>query len=105
MNQSSIAAENTDELAVRARNKITRRLMPFLICLFIVAFIDRVNLGYAALEMTKDLSFNPEIFGFGAGIFSSDIFFSRFPEHFWLKLGAHENGWRESLFRGEFSPC
>ena len=79
MNQSSIAAENTDELAVRARNKITRRLMPFLICLFIVAFIDRVNLGYAALEMTKDLSFNPEIFGFGAGIFFFGYFLFEIP--------------------------
>lgn len=70
---------NDDELAVRTRNRITRRLMPFLICLFIVAFIDRVNLGYAALEMTKELNFNAEILGFGAGIFFFGYFLFEIP--------------------------
>ena len=53
--------------------------MPFLICLFIVAFIDRVNVGYAALEMTKELNFTPEIFGFGAGIFFFGYFLFEIP--------------------------
>ncbi len=53
--------------------------MPFLICLFIIAFIDRVNLGYAGLEMTKDLNFNPEVFGFGAGIFFFGYFLFEIP--------------------------
>jgi ACS family tartrate transporter-like MFS transporter len=63
----------------RVRSKITRRLMPFLICLFIVAFIDRVNVGYAALEMTRELNFTPEIFGFGAGIFFFGYFLFEIP--------------------------
>ncbi len=53
--------------------------MPFLICLFIVAFIDRVNVGYANLEMTKGLGFNSEIFGFGAGIFFFGYFLFEIP--------------------------
>lgn len=73
------AAGAADELALRTRSKITRRLMPFLICLFIVAFIDRVNLGYAALEMTQELNFNPEILGFGAGIFFFGYFLFEIP--------------------------
>jgi len=43
--------------------------MPFVFLLYIVAFLDRVNVGYAALQMTKDLGFSAEVFGFGAGIF------------------------------------
>jgi D-galactonate transporter len=43
--------------------------MPFLFILYIVAYLDRVNVSYAGLEMTKELGFSNEIFGFGAGIF------------------------------------
>lgn len=43
--------------------------MPFLLVLYFVAYLDRVNLGYAGLEMTRELGFSNEIFGFGAGIF------------------------------------
>ncbi len=45
------------------------RILPFVFLLYIIAFLDRVNIGYAALEMTKDLGFTPEVYGFGAGIF------------------------------------
>jgi ACS family tartrate transporter-like MFS transporter len=68
-----------DAVAERARRRITRRLMLFLICLFVVAFLDRVNVGYAALEMTKDLGFNTEVFGFGAGIFFVGYFLLEIP--------------------------
>lgn len=67
------------ETAVRTRAKITRRIMPFLICLFIVAFIDRVNVGYANLEMSRDLGFTSEIFGFGAGVFFFGYFLFEIP--------------------------
>lgn len=43
--------------------------MPFLFVLYITAFIDRVNVGFAGLQMTKELGFSNEVFGFGAGIF------------------------------------
>lgn len=66
-------------IAATARRRITRRLMPFLICLFIVAFIDRVNVGYAALEMTSDLGFDPQVLGFGAGIFFIGYFLLEIP--------------------------
>ncbi|MDT5120902.1 MAG: transporter, family, tartrate transporter [Acidobacteriota bacterium] len=67
------------KVAERARRRITRRLMPFLICLFMVAFLDRVNVGYAALEMSKDLNFNTEVLGFGAGIFFVGYFILEIP--------------------------
>src|SRR5260370_19759187 len=58
-----------DPAANRTKRKITRRLLPFLFLLYITAFIDRVNVGFAGLEMTRELHFSNEVFGFGAGIF------------------------------------
>src|SRR5216683_2380184 len=49
--------------------KVARRLIPLMVALYTVAFLDRVNLSFAALTMNKDLSFTPEIYGWGAGIF------------------------------------
>src|SRR5438876_4044511 len=58
-----------DGLAAGARRKISRRLIPFLFLLYVTAYIDRVNVSFAGLEMTRELHFSNEVFGFGAGIF------------------------------------
>lgn len=79
MNPMTTSNKTVREIENRARRRITRRLMPFLICLFIVAFIDRVNVGYAALEMTKDLGFGSKTLGFGAGIFFWGYFLFEIP--------------------------
>lgn len=71
--------KTASNLESRTKSKITKRLMPFLILLFIMAYIDRVNVGYANLEMSKDLGFTPEIFGFGAGIFFIGYFLLEIP--------------------------
>jgi MFS transporter, ACS family, tartrate transporter len=52
-----------------ARRRIARRLLPFLWLLYVIAFLDRVNVAYAALEMSHDLRFSDRVFGTGAGIF------------------------------------
>lgn len=52
-----------------ARRRIALRLLPFLWLLYVVAFLDRVNVAYAALEMSHDLRFSDRVFGLGAGIF------------------------------------
>ena len=49
--------------------RISRRIVPFFLLLYIVNFLDRVNVGFAALQMNQDLGFGPEVYGFGAGIF------------------------------------
>jgi ACS family tartrate transporter-like MFS transporter len=49
--------------------KAAWRLIPFMILLYIVNYIDRVNVGFAALTMNKDLAFSPAVYGFGAGAF------------------------------------
>jgi len=67
------------EIAERTRRKITRRLVPFLFLLYIISYLDRVNLGYAALDMMRELKFSNEIFGFGAGIFFVGYFLIEIP--------------------------
>jgi ACS family tartrate transporter-like MFS transporter len=60
---------STNEIGLSARRRIARRLLPFLFTLFVIAFLDRVNVSYAALEMSHDLGFSNRVFGFGSGIF------------------------------------
>lgn len=67
------------DVARRARSRIARRLIPYLFLLYIIAFLDRVNVGFAALQMTGDLGFTPEVYGFGAGIFFIGYFFFEIP--------------------------
>ena len=49
--------------------KIFLRLIPLLITLYIISYIDRVNVGFAALTMNKDIGLSPAVYGWGAGIF------------------------------------
>jgi ACS family tartrate transporter-like MFS transporter len=56
-------------LPVTAPRKIARRLLPFLCLVYMTSHIDRANVGFAGLNMTGELHFSNEVFGFGAGIF------------------------------------
>ncbi len=58
-----------ENLALRTRRKITRRVLPFLFVLYVFSFLDRVNVGFAGLDMTRELGFSNAVFGFGSGIF------------------------------------
>jgi MFS transporter, ACS family, tartrate transporter len=49
--------------------KVARRLIPFLAVCYFASYLDRVNLSFAATEMTRDLYFSPQVYGWGAGIF------------------------------------
>src|SRR5438067_8960485 len=69
----------TAPIAELACRRITRRLMPYLFALYVIAYLDRVNVGYAALEMTHALNFAPEVYGFGAGIFFLGYFLLEIP--------------------------
>src|SRR5713101_9636230 len=66
-------------VADRTRRRIMRRIMPYLFLLFIIAYLDRVNVGYAALQMKGDLGFTNDILGFGAGIFFIGYFLLEIP--------------------------
>ena len=49
--------------------KVSLRLIPFMLILYVVSYLDRINVSFAALQMNQDLGFSDEAFGFGAGIF------------------------------------
>ena len=72
--------ESLNPIADRTRRRITLRLAPFLFILYVFNYWDRVNVSYAALEMTGDLGFSNAVFGFGAGIFFIGYFLLQIPQ-------------------------
>ena len=62
------AASQLEASTIRA---ISWRLIPFLVLAYFLSYLDRVNLGFAALTMNKELNFSPMVFSWGAGIFFS----------------------------------
>ena len=73
----------------RVMRKITLRIVPFIMLLYFIAFLDRVNIGFAALTMNAELGFSPAVFGFGAGIFFLGYFLFEVPSNLILhKVGA-----------------
>lgn len=67
------------DLAATVRSKVDRRLMPFLFVLYIIAYMDRVNVGFAGLRMTQELGFSDAVFGFGGGVFFLGYFLLEIP--------------------------
>jgi MFS transporter, ACS family, tartrate transporter len=77
------------ELENRVMRKVAFRIVPFIMLLYFVAYIDRVNIGFAGLTMNPDLGFSPAVFGLGAGIFFWGYFLFEIPSNIILdKVGA-----------------
>ena len=73
----------------RLDRKVSRRVIPLMMVLYLFAFLDRVNIGFAALTMNKDLGFTPYIYGWGAGIFFLGYILFEVPSNVVLaKVGA-----------------
>src|SRR6476620_11849207 len=69
--------------------KVAYRLIPFLFLCYIIAFLDRVNVGFAKLQMAGDLGYSDAVYGFGAGIFFIGYFIFEVPSNVILeKVGA-----------------
>src|SRR5215203_5152692 len=69
--------------------KVFLRLMPVLFISYILAYIDRINIGFAALTMNADLGLSPYIYGLGAGVFFLGYFIFEIPSNLMLeKTGA-----------------
>src|SRR3974390_95301 len=67
------------DVAHRARHRTARRILPYLFILYVIAFLDRMNIGAAALQMPHDLGFNEGVVGLGAGIFFLGYFVLEIP--------------------------
>src|SRR5215475_13124568 len=84
-----LAAARSANIASVTLRKVTRRLIPFLFLLYIVAWLDRVNVGFAALQMNSDLGFSSTAFGFGSGVFFLGYCLLEVPSNLLLhRLGA-----------------
>ena len=57
------------DIAEQTRRRVAWRLMPFIFLLYIVSYLDRVNVGFAALQMRRELGLSGAVFGIGGGIF------------------------------------
>jgi len=69
--------------------KLRTRIIPFIFVPFVIAFVDRINIGFAALTMNKELAVTSEQYGFGSGIFFVSYFIFEIPSNLLLhKLGA-----------------
>ena len=76
---ATLTPAQADTLPERTRRRITMRLAPFLFVLYILNYLDRVNVSYASLQMTGELHFSNAVFGFGAGIFFIGYFLLQVP--------------------------
>jgi ACS family tartrate transporter-like MFS transporter len=78
--------EGIEAVVVR---RLTWRLVPFLFLLYIVAYLDRINVGFAALQMQRQLAFTDAVYGLGAGMFFAGYFFFQVPSNLVLeRVGA-----------------
>ena len=75
----------------RILSKVLWRIVPFLLICYIIAYLDRVNVGIASLTMNKDLGLSPSEFGWSAGLFFFGYFLAEVPSNLVLqKVGARK---------------
>ena len=88
MTSAAASASVTDPHAVLYK-RVAWRIIPFLFLCYIIAFLDRVNVGYAKLQMAADLQFSDAVYGLGAGMFFIGYFFFEVPSNLILeRVGA-----------------
>src|SRR5689334_14421379 len=69
--------------------KVMRRIVPFIFICYVISYLDRVNVGFAALQMTRDFGLTPAQFGWGAGLFFIGYFICEIPSNLMMqRVGA-----------------
>lgn len=103
--------ETSDDLQAgtdtnRLYRKIAWRLIPFLMVCYVAAYLDRVNVGFAKLQMLNDLQFSETVYGLGAGIFFFGYFIFEVPSNLVLqRVGARIWIARIMITWGLISAC
>ncbi|MCJ2072471.1 MFS transporter [Methylobacterium sp. J-030] len=86
-----LPAATTANASERLYTKITWRLLPFLTTCYMFAFLDRINIGFAKLQMQSDLGFSDAVYGTGAGIFFIGYVIFEIPSNLLLaRIGARK---------------
>ncbi len=100
------ARAEPSELHMRTMRKVAFRLMPVLLGLYIIAYLDRVNVSFAQDRLEADLGFSGAVYGFGAGVFFISYFFFEVPSNLALhKFGARKWIARIMITWGIISAC
>lgn len=89
---ASIATDDADSIFRR----VALRFMPLLFVSYVVAYLDRVNVGFAKLQMLNSLHLSEAVYGLGAGLFFVGYFFSRYRATFCCIASARGAGSRGS---------
>jgi D-galactonate transporter len=98
--------KNKIESKAALYRKISWRLLPFLLICYIFAYLDRVNIGFAKLQMQSDLGFSDAVYGLGAGIFFLGYALFEIPSNLLLpKIGARKTFSRILILWGLTSAC
>src|SRR5262245_11893512 len=71
--------DETDDVARSARRKVAWRILPLLFALYVIAYLDRANVGFAKLKMQSDLQFSDTVFGIGVALFFVGYMFLEIP--------------------------
>ena len=87
-------------------SKVTWRLVPFLFICYVASYLDRINIGFAQLQMKADLGFSDAVYGLGAGVFFIGYVLFEVPSNLLLmKIGARKTLLRIMLVWGLVSTC
>lgn len=107
MSVEGTAGEYSDPAqAERLYKKVAWKLLPFLFIAYVVAYLDRVNIGFAAHRMQEDLGFSAAVYGLGAGIFFLGYVLFEVPSNLLLtKIGARKTIMRIMIGWGILSAC
>jgi sugar phosphate permease len=85
----TLPPQSASALEEATYRKVSWRLVPFLLLCYVVAYLDRVNVGFAKLQMLNDLKFSETVYGLGAGIFFIGYFLFEVPSNVILhRVGA-----------------
>jgi D-galactonate transporter len=93
------SAEKEPAAVTKLFSKVSWRILPFLMLCYVIAFLDRINIGYAQLQMKQTLTFSDATYGFGAGIFFIGYFLFEVPSNLLLE----RIGVRKTLLRIMFT--
>jgi MFS transporter, ACS family, tartrate transporter len=104
---SSTPATTVDhDLQPRTIRRVAARLIPVLLVLYVIAYLDRVNVTFAQDKLQADLGFSGAVYGFGAGVFFIGYFFLEVPSNLALhKFGARKWMARIMITWGVISAC
>ncbi|HVY15084.1 MAG TPA: MFS transporter [Rhodopila sp.] len=106
MPSPAVLAHEVTDIERETIRRVSRRLLPMLIVCYFVAYLDRVNVGFASLTMNKALGFSSAVYGFGGGIFFLGYFLFEVPSNILLsKVGARRWIARILVTWGIISAC